>query len=78
MIPGLSYPDAEAAVEFLERAFGFKKTMDWKGEDGKIMHAELAFGNGKVYVWPGCPDSGDVSKAERAVRGLVPTVLLQM
>jgi uncharacterized glyoxalase superfamily protein PhnB len=37
---GLHYPDAPAALAFLESAFGFRKTFEVKGPDGQIAHAD--------------------------------------
>ena len=36
---GLHYPDAAAALTFLERALGFRKTFEVPGPDGAIVHA---------------------------------------
>ena len=37
------YRDAPAAIDFLERAFGFQRGMVVEGDDGLIHHAELHF-----------------------------------
>ena len=37
----LAYEDAQAAIEWLGRAFGFRERFATPAEDGKIMHAEL-------------------------------------
>jgi uncharacterized glyoxalase superfamily protein PhnB len=47
---GLHYSDAPAALAFLERAFGFRKTFEVKGPDGQIAHAEMRFGDGAVFI----------------------------
>lgn len=39
----LRYRDAMAAIEFLERAFGFERGAVHRGEDGTVHHAELRF-----------------------------------
>ena len=42
----LAYEDAQAAIEWLGRAFGFRQRFATPVEDGKILHAELeAHGN---------------------------------
>jgi uncharacterized glyoxalase superfamily protein PhnB len=47
--PTLRYRDAHAAIDFLERAFGFERTA--VHEDGGIVHhAELQLGNGGVML----------------------------
>ena len=38
------YDDALAAIDFLERAFGFERGDVHEGPDGKVHHAELHFG----------------------------------
>ena len=50
VIPGLSYEDAPAAIEWLERAFGFERHAVHEGEGGKIVHAELRVGTGMVML----------------------------
>jgi uncharacterized glyoxalase superfamily protein PhnB len=47
--PVLRYRDAQAAIGFLERAFGFKPVQVHE-EGGKIVHAEMAYGDGMVMV----------------------------
>jgi uncharacterized glyoxalase superfamily protein PhnB len=37
------YRDAPAAIDFLERAFGFERGDVHKGPDGTVQHAELHF-----------------------------------
>jgi uncharacterized glyoxalase superfamily protein PhnB len=39
----LRYRDAMAAIEFLERAFGFERGDVHQGDDGTVQHAELRF-----------------------------------
>jgi uncharacterized glyoxalase superfamily protein PhnB len=48
IIPGLSYRDAAAAIEWLCDTFGFEKQAVYPAEDGSIMHAQLTFGNGMI------------------------------
>ena len=43
--PVLKYHDAPAAIDFLERAFGFERRQVHQGDDGVIVHAELGFGD---------------------------------
>lgn len=50
IIPGLKYRDAPAMIEWLIRAFGFEKQAVYGGDDGKIMHAQLTFGNGMIML----------------------------
>ena len=48
--PVLKYDDAHAAIDFLERAFGFERHAIHEGEAGAIVHAELRFGDQVVMV----------------------------
>jgi uncharacterized glyoxalase superfamily protein PhnB len=50
VIPCLRYRDAQAAIEWLCRAFGFEKHLVVPGEGGTIAHAELSFGNGMIML----------------------------
>lgn len=50
MFPSLFYRDATAAIDFLERAFGFRRTLVVPGEDGGIAHAELMLGRGMIML----------------------------
>jgi uncharacterized glyoxalase superfamily protein PhnB len=47
---GLHYPDARAALAFLEAAFGFRKTLEVPGPDGGLLHAEMRFGDGAIFI----------------------------
>jgi uncharacterized glyoxalase superfamily protein PhnB len=57
IIPTLRYQDAKAAIEFLERAFGFERKAVHENEDGTIGHAELTHGSGMVMI--GSAGAGD-------------------
>lgn len=54
-VPYLSYRDAAAAIDWLEEAFGFERTLAYPGEDGKVMHAEMAFGGAHLMMGTGEP-----------------------
>ena len=47
----LTYDDAEAAVDWLERAFGFERSSVHEA-NGKLAHAELRFGDGMIMLGP--------------------------
>jgi uncharacterized glyoxalase superfamily protein PhnB len=51
----LTYDDAEAAVDWLERAFGFERSSVHEA-NGKIAHAELRFDDGVVMLGPAGPN----------------------
>ncbi|MFI8516259.1 VOC family protein [Streptomyces sp. NPDC085481] len=48
--PTLRFDDAKGAITLLTEAFGFTTTAVYEGEDGSVMHAELAYGNGMVML----------------------------
>jgi uncharacterized glyoxalase superfamily protein PhnB len=58
LYPTLAYDDALAAIEFLERAFGFRRRMIVPGPDGSVRHSELSFGTGVVMVYTSRPAEG--------------------
>jgi uncharacterized glyoxalase superfamily protein PhnB len=50
LIAGVYYRDPWAALDWLEKAFGFERSMVIADKDGKLGHAELRFGDGLLYV----------------------------
>jgi uncharacterized glyoxalase superfamily protein PhnB len=54
--PTLKYDDADAAIDFLERAFGFERHAVHETE-GTVAHAELRFGDD--YVMLGSTKAGE-------------------
>lgn len=44
----VSYEDADAAIEWLKRAFGAEVIGVYKGDDGSVEHMELSFEGGIV------------------------------
>ena len=65
IIPTLRYRDAAAAIDFLERAFGFERKEHHENEDGTVAHAELRHGDGIVMI--GTAREGDAFATGRAV-----------
>jgi uncharacterized glyoxalase superfamily protein PhnB len=57
IFPALRYHDANAAIEWLERAFGFQEKAVYRDNDGAVNHAELALGAGLVMLGQSRPDS---------------------
>jgi uncharacterized glyoxalase superfamily protein PhnB len=55
--PVLKYDDAHAALDFLERAFGFERLQVHEDDDGKVVHAELRCGD--VVVGLSSTGAGD-------------------
>ena len=56
VIPTLKYKDAPAAIDFLERAFGFERKNVYE-DGGVVHHAELTHGRGMVML--GSVGAGD-------------------
>jgi uncharacterized glyoxalase superfamily protein PhnB len=50
LIPAISYEDAHAAIDWLERAFGFEQHAVYEDEDGTIAHAEMRVGSGMLML----------------------------
>jgi uncharacterized glyoxalase superfamily protein PhnB len=44
------YEDASKAIDWLCKAFGFEVRLRVEGDDGRIEHSELTFGDGVVMV----------------------------
>lgn len=58
LVPTLSYRDRKAAMDFLERAFGFEVSLLVTDAQGEIGHAEMSFGGARIAIsneW-GAPD----------------------
>jgi uncharacterized glyoxalase superfamily protein PhnB len=55
--PVLKFDDARAAIDFLERAFGFERHAVYDGAQGGVAHAELRFG--QEYVMLGSTSEGE-------------------
>jgi uncharacterized glyoxalase superfamily protein PhnB len=47
---GVYYQDPKAALDWLEKAFGFEPVMVVINEDGTLGHSEMRFGDGLIYV----------------------------
>lgn len=60
VITTLSYADPNAAVTWLERAFGFEPHGVYRDDSGNVIHAELVYGNGMIMLGPG--DKGEFGK----------------
>jgi uncharacterized glyoxalase superfamily protein PhnB len=50
VIPALRYRNAQAAIEWLCRVFGFTRHAVYENPDGSIAHAELALGGGMIML----------------------------
>ena len=50
LIPSVRYRDAHAAIDWLERAFGFVRHAVYEGPEGTVAHAEMRFGTGMIML----------------------------
>ena len=51
VVPFIGYEDAAAAIEWLERAFGFRENREARYEEnGTITHAEVELEGGTIYL----------------------------
>lgn len=57
--PCLCYEDANAAIEWLERAFGARRHQVHERDDGAVEHAELDFDGGMIMM--GSAGAGSLS-----------------
>ncbi|MBM3532096.1 MAG: hypothetical protein FJX60_03545 [Alphaproteobacteria bacterium] len=48
--PCLRYKDAHAAIDWLERAFGFKRHAVHEAPDGSIFHTQMFYGAGMIML----------------------------
>lgn len=56
IIPNLCLENAAKAIEFYKKAFGATSEECMKGEDGKVMHAEVKIGQGVIMLSDAFPE----------------------
>jgi uncharacterized glyoxalase superfamily protein PhnB len=56
LIPCHLYRNAPAAIDWLEKVFGFERKAVHEGPNGTILHAELTLGNGMIMLGSGKDD----------------------
>jgi PhnB protein len=61
--PYVLYEDADAAIDFLVDAFGFRERLRVADDDGRVTHAELELGDGEIML--GAP-GGDFRSPKRS------------
>lgn len=61
IIPYLAYDDAPGAIDFLCKAFGFEERFRFAMPDGRLGHAELAYGDNVLFLASAYPEMGHVS-----------------
>jgi uncharacterized glyoxalase superfamily protein PhnB len=65
------YDDAAKAIDWLCRAFGFEVRLKCEGEDGRIVHSELVYGEGLIMVAnAGCKPDRPESRCYKSPRSL--------
>jgi uncharacterized glyoxalase superfamily protein PhnB len=50
LIAAVFYKDPNTALDWLENAFGFERTMVITDKDGKVSHSEMRFGDSQIMV----------------------------
>ena len=50
LISAICYRDPRAALDFLERAFGFELVMLIEDDQGQVVHSEMRYGNAALMV----------------------------
>lgn len=63
LYPCVAYRDPRAAIDWLERAFGFEQMAIHPETGGPVVHAEMAFGTGVLML--GTLDEEDAAKPKR-------------
>lgn len=59
--PYIAVAGAAAAIEWYTSVFGAVETIRYTGDDGRVGHAELEIGDGKIMISDEYPDFGAVS-----------------
>jgi len=60
IFPFMRFTDADAAIDWLSRAFGFQQHAVYRSDEGTVQHAELSLGPGIVMFGQGDPSSQGV------------------
>ena len=50
IVPYLFYDDAEAAIQWYTRVFGFEEIGRWEGDNGQIQNAEMRVGSTELWI----------------------------
>jgi len=58
--PFTRYADANGAIKWLSRAFGFNERVAYRGDDGEVHHAEMHLGPGIFMFGEGDPSEQGV------------------
>jgi uncharacterized glyoxalase superfamily protein PhnB len=68
IIPYIRYEDAPAAIDWLERAFGFERRAVQE-DGGKVAHAEVAYNNGLLMLASTHEDHPEAARTPRQLGG---------
>lgn len=71
IIPALKYQNAQSAIEWLCKAFGFEKHLIVQGENDNIAHAQLTYGNSMIMLGTVSDDEyGKLIQTPKNVNGI--------
>ena len=70
LTPFMTVHDAARAIEFYKKAFGATERGVMKGQDGKVMHAELMIGDSIVMLADEFPEFGALSPQSTGGAGM--------
>ena len=70
LTPYMTVRDAARAIEFYKQAFGAVERGAMKGQDGKIVHAELMIGDSIVMLADEFPEYGSMSPLSTGGSGM--------
>lgn len=68
--PTLRYADPAAALEWLQRAFGFSPHFVARDAQGSVLHAQLKLGEGMLFIGPDNPADPYGMHSPRKLNGL--------
>jgi uncharacterized glyoxalase superfamily protein PhnB len=74
IFPALRYRDANAALEWLKRAFGFEEHSVYRDDNGTIVHAELQLAAGMIMFGTGTEDDPFGLKSPKDLGGVTQTI----
>src|SRR5689334_19555351 len=63
--PAVFYADPRAAIDWLQKAFGFEVRLLVEGPDGRVEHSELEYGDGLIMVGGAGPQYATADKPWR-------------
>jgi uncharacterized glyoxalase superfamily protein PhnB len=64
--PSVNYQDDRAALEWLEKAFGFEPSLIVTDDSGKIVHAAMKFDGAEVMI---AREWSDITRSPKALGG---------